>query len=203
VLPSALIGLPLPRSAMVNVYGPVMEEPSEFLATGTVTRSNCVPVMSPCQPLLKPTSPAARPPMSMRPPRFGTCWNRMPLDFDMSIGFVRKKVAVYSTMPRALRGANWISWMMALRRSAGSTSPVIVPAYVSYWPAWPNDWPLYAGETLFVIVSLVTRASAAPVATSMHASASPRRSVDMESSSFAAGPRTMSLDARGIYNSNE
>ena len=72
VLPSALIGLPAPRSAMVKVYGPVIDEPSGFFAIGTVTRSTCVPVRSPCHPLDRPTSPAARPPISMRPPRLGT-----------------------------------------------------------------------------------------------------------------------------------
>ena len=60
----------------------------------------------------------------------------------MSIGLVRKNVAVYSTMPRAFLGASVMSWMIALRRSLGSTSPAMVPAYVSYWPAVPNDWPL-------------------------------------------------------------
>ena len=128
---------------MVNVYGPVIDEPSAFFATGTVTRSTCVPVMSPCQPLDRPTSPAARPPMSMRPPRLGTWCSRMPLDFAMSIGLVRKNVAVYSTMPRAFRGASAMSWMIALRRSFGVDFAGDACRHTSRTgPAAPNDWPL-------------------------------------------------------------
>ena len=37
----------------------------------------------------------------------------------MSMGLEMAKVAEYSTMPRALRGANWMSVMMALCGSFG------------------------------------------------------------------------------------
>ena len=43
------------------------------------------------------------------------------------MGFEMANVAEYSTMPRALRGASWISVMMALRGSFGSSSPAARP----------------------------------------------------------------------------
>ena len=42
----------------------------------------------------------------------------------MSTGFAIWKEAMYSTMPRALRGASPISWMMPLCGSLGSSSPI-------------------------------------------------------------------------------
>lgn len=46
-----------------------------------------------------------------------------PLDFVMSTGFTIVKVAMYSTLPFAFRGASLISVMMAFFGSLGSTSP--------------------------------------------------------------------------------
>ena len=69
-------------------------------------------------------------------------------------------VVRYSTLPFALRGARLMSVMTALRRSAGSISPVAMPRICSYVPTVPNVCPLNSGVvTRFVI--LVTRASAA------------------------------------------
>ena len=79
----------------------------------------------------------------------------------MSIGFTSWNVAVYSTMPRALRGASLMSWMMALCGSFGSSSPKARPASVSYWPALPKLAPSKAGETFVSMTILVTRACAA------------------------------------------
>ncbi|PYS08115.1 MAG: hypothetical protein DMG17_29575, partial [Acidobacteria bacterium] len=76
--------------------------------------------------------------------------------FDISIGFTRKKLAMYSTLPFALRGANLMSVMIALRGSFGSSSPKARPARVSYWPAGQKDWPLNAGETFLSITIFLT-----------------------------------------------
>ena len=53
-------------------------------------------------------SPAPRSisPMVTLRPRFGTQCHISWLLFDMSIGFTTKKLAIYSTMPLALRGAS-------------------------------------------------------------------------------------------------
>jgi len=45
----------------------------------------------------------------------------------MSTGLMIWKVAVYPTLPFALRGASWMSWMMALRGWRGSSSPSARP----------------------------------------------------------------------------
>ena len=58
---------------------------------------------------------------------------------DMSIGFTRKNVAMYSTFPAALAGARSMSLMIVLCGSFGSSSPYTWPAIVSYWPAVPYD----------------------------------------------------------------
>ena len=65
----------------------------------------------------------------------------------MSIGLTRKKLATYSTLPFAFLGASWMSVMIALCGSFGSSSPKARPASVSYWPAAPKDWPSKAGDT--------------------------------------------------------
>ena len=92
------------------------------------------PELSPCQPLLKPMSPSLRlsTAIVIRPPRFGTSCHIRWLLLDMSIGFTRKNVAEYSTLPAALRGASWRSWMIVLWLSVGSSSPNTRPASVSY-----------------------------------------------------------------------
>src|SRR4051812_43382075 len=122
---------------------PVIGVPSLFTATGTFTQSLLVrvwsvpPWLSPCQPLEMPTSPKAfsASTMVMRPPRLGTSCHIRPLALFMSTGFTMKKVAVYSTLPCALRGARAMSWMMALRGSAGAGSPEARPARGSYCSA--------------------------------------------------------------------
>jgi hypothetical protein len=47
-------------------------------------------------------------------PRLGTSCHSRWLLLDMSVGFTRKKLATYSTMPFRLRGANWMSVMTRL-----------------------------------------------------------------------------------------
>src|SRR5262249_15209982 len=86
-------------------------------------------------------------------------------------GFTIWKVAVYSTMPRALRGASLMSWMTALCGSLGSSSPNAFPASVSYWPAALKLAPSKAGETFFSIAMRVTRACAVAVAARMRPTA--------------------------------
>ena len=78
----------------------------------------------------------------------------------MSIGFTSWKVAVYSTIPLALRGASLMSWITAFLGSLGSSSPNARPASVSYWPAVPKLAPSKAGDTCFSTTILVTRACA-------------------------------------------
>ena len=66
-----------------------------------------VGVTSPCQPLTSdtwPSGPAAA--SAVLFPRFTTRYIRMPLAFDMSIGFTSENVATYSTLPAAFRGAS-------------------------------------------------------------------------------------------------
>ena len=77
---------------------------------------------SPCQPLTSETWPsalAAGAPL----PRFTTEYISTPLACVMSTGFISENVATYSTLPRALRGANWMSVMRAFFGSSGSSSP--------------------------------------------------------------------------------
>ncbi len=64
----------------------------------------------------------------------------------MSMGLEMAKVAEYSTMPRALRGANWMSVMMALCGSLGSSSPKKWPLRVSNLPALPNACAFVGGR---------------------------------------------------------
>ena len=49
-----------------------------------------------------------------RPPRFGTSCHMRWLDFDKSMGFTRKKLATYSTLPFAFRGDSLMSVMIVL-----------------------------------------------------------------------------------------
>src|SRR5580700_8812924 len=105
-------------------------------------------------------SPVARSAGTMvrRPLRFGTSCHIRWLALDMSTGFTSWKVAVYSTIPLALRGASLMSWITAFLGSLGSSSPKARPASVSYWPAVPKLAPSKAGETFFSTTILVTRA---------------------------------------------
>src|SRR5207249_3692090 len=64
------------------------------------------------------------------------------------IGFRMKMSIEYSTLPLALRGANSMSVMMALRGSDGSSSPKAVPRSFSYWPTVPKAVPTNVGATL-------------------------------------------------------
>src|SRR6516164_11282133 len=98
-----------------------------FLGPGTVW-----PELSPCQPLERPMSPRARSDGTIvsRPARLGTSCHRRRLVFDKSIGFTNWNEAVYSTMPRALRGASVMSWMIALCGSLGSSSPKARPVSI-------------------------------------------------------------------------
>ena len=88
----------------------------------------------------------------------------------MSIGLISVNVAAYSTLPRALRGANWISVMMALCGSLGLISPNAVPTSFSYWPTLANVWLEYVGDSLVATTILVTRASACIAVTTAKAS---------------------------------
>ena len=96
----------------------------------------CRPELSPCQPLLKPMSPSLRcsGEIVILPPRFGTSCHIRRLAFDMSIGFTRKNVALYSTLPFAFLGASLMSLMIVLCGSFGSSSPKTRLAIVSYCP---------------------------------------------------------------------
>ena len=67
---------------------------------------------------------------------------------------------MYSTLPAAFLGASLMSVMIALRASAGSSSPNARPAIVSYWPAGPKVAPSKAGDTFFSMTIFLTRASA-------------------------------------------
>src|SRR5688572_20344668 len=103
--------------------------------------------------------------MVRRPPRLGTSCHIRWLDFVMSIGFTRKKVATYSTLPLAFRGASRISVMRRLCGASGSSSPNARPASVSYGPALPNDLPSKAGETFRSMTMRLTSAAAVDVHT--------------------------------------
>ena len=62
----------------------------------------------------------------------------------MSSGLLIQKSMLYSTMPRALRGARLMSVMTSFKGSSGSTSPKATPRSVSYCPTLPNDVPAKA-----------------------------------------------------------
>jgi hypothetical protein len=121
-----------------------------------------LPELSPCHPLDNPMSPKLRSAgmMVRRPPRLGTSCHIRWLALDMSIGFTSWKVVVYSTIPRAFLGAFWISVMMALCGSLGSSSPVALPESTSYWPTLPKFAPMKAGDVFFSMTIFVTFASA-------------------------------------------
>ena len=87
----------------------------------------------------------------------------------MSTGLCSVKVAVYSTMPRALRGASRMSVISSLCRSKGLSSPLTVPRSCSYAPAAPSEAPPKSGVVL-VMLMLVTRASDAAAQSSNTAS---------------------------------
>src|SRR5688572_3936904 len=103
--------------------------------------------------------------MVRRPPRFGTSCHIRWLDFVMSIGFTRKNVATYSTLPLAFLVARRISVITRLRGSSGSSSPNARPASVSYWPALPKTLPSNAGETFLSMTMRLTSAWAAELQT--------------------------------------
>src|SRR5580765_4380774 len=125
------------------------------------------PALSPCQALLRPTSPELRRSVLIvtRPPRFGTSCHISPLDLLMSIGLTMKNVAMYSTLPLALRFAFFRSVISEFRKSCGSSSPKARPVIVSYCPALPKlgqtgGVPVQnAGDTFESTTTLVTRAS--------------------------------------------
>src|SRR3984893_12014975 len=94
-----------------------------------------------------------------------------PLAFDISTGFTMVKVATYSTIPRALRGASSISVITALRRSFGSISPMAVPLICSYGPAEPNERPAKIGVVCWEMTIFVTRASTEQIAAIENATA--------------------------------
>ena len=104
--------------------GPVSGEPSAFFATGTVMVCTFAPRNHVALPAADHAHVTLRRP-GVRPPCRGSarCTTARRLDFDMSTGFEIAKVAEYSTIPRALRGASWMSVMMALCGSFGSSSP--------------------------------------------------------------------------------
>ena len=89
--------------------------------------------MSPCHPLLRPTSRELRRSevMVIRPPRLGTSCHISPLAWVMSTGFTRKKLAMYSTLPFALRLAFLRSVISEFWKSCGSSSPKARPVTVS------------------------------------------------------------------------
>ena len=102
--------------------GPVMLVPSAFLATGTVmVDCSAVGMTSPCQPLTSVTWPLDC--HGLPAAAVDDRYPDTPLDFVMSTGFTIVKVAMYSTLPFALRGASLISVMMAFLGSLGSSSP--------------------------------------------------------------------------------
>ena len=59
----------------------------------------------------------------------------------MSIGLESANVAEYSTIPRALRGANWMSLMMAVVRVFRVDFAVEMAAQHFVRPAFPKAWP--------------------------------------------------------------
>ena len=61
------------------------------------------------------------------------------MDFDRSIGLASENVAEYSTMPRALRGANWMSVMMAVVWILGIDLAVKTAAQNLVWPGLAED----------------------------------------------------------------
>src|SRR5207253_1824185 len=67
-------------------------------------------------------------------------------------------------MPRALRGASWISVITELRRSLGSSSPEARPRNFSYVPTVPKLVPSNVGDCTEVMSIRVMRASAVVVA---------------------------------------
>src|ERR1043165_8152179 len=97
-----------------------MDDPSALRARGTVIVASPVrEVKSPCQPLLTRMCPAERASaeglgFSGELPRFGTSYHSTPLALAASTGRIRVKVAEYSTLPRAFRGASRISFITAL-----------------------------------------------------------------------------------------
>src|SRR4030095_1901475 len=76
------------------------------------------------------------------------------------MGLVIEKSIEYSTMPRPLRGANWMSVMTAFSGSFGSTSPNATPVRVSYCPTLPNEAPPKAGDVFVLMTICVILASA-------------------------------------------
>src|SRR5436309_2990631 len=160
------------RRSSSSSFRPHLPVLARFLAMGSRI---CRPVdKSPSQPLSESVYPwrcskpspallsAAPPTLSSRLrtlPRFGTSWSSVPLARLMSTGLLIQKSMLYSTMPRALRGASLMSVITSLRGSLGSTSPKATPLSVSYCPTVPNKAPPKA-TARELIWMLVMRASA-------------------------------------------
>jgi hypothetical protein len=110
-----------PRMRMTS--GPVMLLPSGCFARGTsIVWLAAVGTTSPCQPLTSEMCPSGLDEAAPLP-RLTTEYISTPLVFDRSIGFIIENVPTYSTLPRALRAASWMSVMSAFFGSAGSSSP--------------------------------------------------------------------------------
>src|SRR5882762_5053356 len=151
--------------------------PSRFLAMGSRI---CRPVdRSPSQPLSERVYPwrcskpspalrsAAPPTLSSRLrtlPRFGTSCSSVPLARVMSTGLLIQKSMLYSTMPRALRGASLMSVITSFSGSFGSTSPKATPLSVSYCPTAPNEAPpkATARELTWILVMRASAGSPTP-----------------------------------------
>ena len=99
-----------------------------------------------------------------------------------------------STIPLALRGANAISTITALRGSWGSTSPNARPTSFSYWPTAPNDMPSNVGDSTRVITILVMSASANGVHPTEQASTAIAAMVVLPGTSPVAGSLLCSLE---------
>src|SRR5581483_2081716 len=74
----------------------------------------------------------------------------------MTTGFRMYTSTAYPTLPRALRGANAMSVMTALRELSGSSSPNARPTSFSYCPTSPNDVPPKVGDwTLSIMIFVI------------------------------------------------
>src|SRR5262245_28046898 len=158
----------------------VISLPSLFLATGSRI---CSPVLkSPSQPLSdsvypwrwrkpSPATLSPEPPtLSSRLrtlPRFGTSCSSVPLARVMSTGLLIQKSMLYSTMPRALRGASLMSVMTSFSGSFGSTSPKATPLSVSYCPTLPKDAPPKATARELIWILVIRASTGSPTLASV------------------------------------
>ena len=94
----------------------------------------------------------------------------------------------YSTMPRALRGANWMSVMIALAGSVGSTSPEARIVSFSYAPTVPNVIPPKVGDSSRTTWSWVMRASLTLATQAIAPMASAARANDQTRMRWPASP---------------